>query len=513
MKTNKLFGFLFIIFALSAIVITIPLASADTLQKSDFSMGSFAKSIDYYDYVRNYASANNITLPSGFNNYHANTYMTYVNTSGVQVLYSGLENITHDGTNYLNIPMQSVIMHYKTSNDNQDAVAESTFLMLMAFNESSNTNFPGSPTLDDTLYASFSLGYDLSFLNASIPVLNSQTELIPLAHSEDGLTWTWGMTYTNMTALWWRTYIDPSNTHFDASRPLALSVYDELSFMYTLNIDPAANTATLTENHVIGRMRDLFIGVTPLVWLHYNSTGTYGLLGRKLGTDTVYDFIQNNGLKMSVINYQTLVLADHQTYSATESGQDTNQTESSVSSSSISTYADNGEKIFNANFGSKENYELYNYTANPTENTFDTYQSVTRTANAGDFAGNSLFDFQTSLSRFLPLVIVHMYPALYAKVQATLTDISKANYFYITSYPTYSGYKIVHDPTYTAYIASPQTTITSSTSSTPATTSPVISASSSLRNGFIVVVVVIVAVVLAVAFLAVKRKGKIMPRQ
>jgi len=476
----------FVTMILLMMAMTLPFASADTLQKSDFSMGSFAKSIDYYDYVRDYASANNITLPSGFSNYHANTYVVYVNTSGVQVLYAGLENVTHNGSAYLNIPMQSIIMHYKTVNESQDVIAESTFLMLMAFQESPSSSFPGSPTINDTLYASFSLGYDLTSLNATVPALNSQTELIPLTHSEDNLSWSWGMSYSNMTALWWETYIDPSNPHYDSGFPVALSVYDELSFTYNLTIDPTAHTATLTENHVIGRMRDLFIGESPLLWVHYNSTGTYGLLGRKLGNSTIYDFIQNNGIEMSVINYQTLVMATHQTYSTTASGENATQTETPVSNSSIATYSDDGEKIFNADFGTKQNYELYNYTADPTETTYQTYQAVTRTANAADFADNTLFDYQTTLARLLPLVVAHMYPSLYARAQATISDLSKANYFYITSYPEYSGYKIVHDPTFTAYIASPQTTPTSTPASTPA---PSI--------GFIIAIVIVAAIVIA----------------
>jgi hypothetical protein len=31
-------------------------------------------------------------------------------------------------------------------------------------------------------------------------------------------------------------------------------------------------------------------------------------------------------------------------------------------------------------------------------------------------------------------------------------DATKADYLFITSYPTYSGYKVTHDPVYTAYI-------------------------------------------------------------
>jgi RsiW-degrading membrane proteinase PrsW (M82 family) len=56
--------------------------------------------------------------------------------------------------------------------------------------------------------------------------------------------------------------------------------------------------------------------------------------------------------------------------------------------------------------------------------------------------------------KFLPLVVVHMYPELFQKATETISDMSKANYFYTTSYPTYGGYRIEHDPVFTAYIAS-----------------------------------------------------------
>jgi hypothetical protein len=61
------------------------------------------------------------------------------------------------------------------------------------------------------------------------------------------------------------------------------------------------------------------------------------------------------------------------------------------------------------------------------------------------------------LMKFLPLVVVHMYPALFAKATSTISDLSRANFFYTIAYPEYSGYRIEHDPTFTAYIASPAT--------------------------------------------------------
>jgi hypothetical protein len=60
--------------------------------------------------------------------------------------------------------------------------------------------------------------------------------------------------------------------------------------------------------------------------------------------------------------------------------------------------------------------------------------------------------------KFLPAVVVHMYPALFAKSLSTIANMSRANYFYIIAYPEYSGYRIEHDPIFTAFIAAESNT-------------------------------------------------------
>jgi hypothetical protein len=475
-----------------------PLMKADTLVKTDFEQESFAKTVDFCDYVRAYNTLHGIPEPENFDKWHANMYMTYVNTSGLKVLYAGLEDITTDESSYLRIPMQSFIMAYKTNQENRDVILASTFLMLMAFNETSASLYPNSPDRKDTLFASFSLGFDLSNLGQKLPVLNSKTETIPLTHSEDKLEWTWGMKYTNLTALWWQTWIDPSNPHFRNGWPVGLTVYDELTFTYKLTIDPVAGTAMLQENHVIGRMRHLFVGIIPALWTYYNSTGTYNMLGMKTSNDTIHDFIQDNGLEMSIINFQTSVVADHETYSQTQLGQNVTDTEAEVTDTSIGTYADDGEKIFNADFGTKKEYKLYNYTADPTETTFDTYEATARTAKIAGFAGNGgLFALHIGLMKFLPAVVIHMYPALFAKAVSTIANMSRANYFYTIAYPEYSGYRVEHDPTFTAYIA------------TESTATPTPQGTPDLQGfgGLIIILVIVVVVGIGIAVFVARRKS------
>jgi hypothetical protein len=492
-----------------------PFTSAQTLTKTDFQQQTFTKTLDYYDYVRQYATNNNLTLPANFNQTHANMYMTYINNSGVQLLYAGLEGLSNN-SDTLRIPMQSILMHYKT-NTFRDVLSASTFLMLLAFNETTNSIYPNSPDQKDTLYASFSLGFDLTTFNNTLPNLNSKTTTIPLVTSANGLEYTWGMQYTNLTALWWRTWLNSNDTSFNSSVfPVAISTYDELTFNYKLTIDPIAGTATLQENHIIGRMRDLIVGVIPLLWTHYNSTGEYGMLGRKISDQTIYNYIENQGIKMSILNLQTSILADHTTYSQITTNQDS-QTETTANIASISTFTEDGQKISTTNFSNKQTYNLYNYTADSTETTFNSYDSLTRTISAAGFADESgLYAYHVSLMKLLPLTVAHICPELYAKAITTIGNITKADYFYSISYPTYSGYKIEHDPTFIAYITpqgtqqstSPIETTSPSTSLSAEPTGTQTSNNPSNSNGTIITVMAIVAIVAIVAVVVLLMRHK-----
>jgi hypothetical protein len=432
--------------------------ATDTLLATDFNEESWEKTIDFFDYARAYALLHGMPLPPS--TWHAYMYMTYVNTNGLKMLYSGLANVTFGLGGYLTIPMQTFMMNYKTENHSRDVLTASTFLMLLAFNETAESSYSNSPDMYDNLWSSFSLGFNLAalFPNNTFPSLNSEASIIPLTHSSDNLHWSWGMRYTNLTAIWWKTDISPENHTYNNSRPVALATYDELTFTYNLTISPETHTATLTENHVIGRIRDLFhFWVASPLYNHYNSTGCYRY-GEKISNETVYEFIQQNQIKMSIVNFQTVVMIDHETYSNSLSGQNVTDSDENVTDSSISTYADDGERIFDASFGTKQTYDLYNYTVDQTENTFATYNASARTCRIGGFAQNTeLFGLHVGLMRFLPLLIAKMHSPMYDRAKEVIANMSLANYFYIVAYPTYGGYRVEHDPSFTAYMAAPAT--------------------------------------------------------
>jgi hypothetical protein len=488
-----------LLLTLSATLTIKPAPAADTLTANDFKLKSFSKTVDFFDFARQYAAAAGKPVPPGY--LHAYLYQTYINVSGFQLYYSGLINITaQQGTSALTIPVQSFIEHYKTPNGN-DVLTSSSFIMLMAFNETETTKYPDSPDVKDYLYASFSLGLDLDQIygNNTKPALSSKTEVIPLISSNNNLTWTWGMRYTNLTAIWLRAFVDPTNATY-AAFPVALTTYDELTFTYRLDIDLNNHKATVTSNYVVGRMINLvFIEwrwvtiLTIPVYLpevvHYNATGKYSLDGKtKLSTETIYQFLDTQNIKMSIVLFQNSLILDGIKTQSTYGNQNVTDAEVDVSNGEISTKAGN-EEIFKTDFGTKATYQLYNYTADPTETEYTTHDAVTRTAPRLGYAKNSLFSIHVALLKYVPLIVQHIAPALYQKAKDYMLNMTYADYFYLISYPEYSGFKVKHDPTYTAYIAS-------TTGTLPA------------PNLFgLVLIVGIIAVIAIAVILVVKRRG------
>ncbi|MGD8565644.1 MAG: hypothetical protein PVF96_04770 [Candidatus Bathyarchaeota archaeon] len=448
--SRHLHGFFTIITLLLTIVSLIaPSLAIDYLEPGDFEEDSWDKTVDYLEYVDVYAAAHGKPRPPA--GAHAYLYMTYVNHLGLKMLYAGLSNITMGlGKLSVTLPIQTFMIHYKTENQSRDVVAASSYIMLLAYNETGQTIYNDSPDRNDTLYASFSMGFDLSnLIQEDTPTITSETKIIPLTHPDEN-TWHWGMTYTNLTAIWWRVNIDPENATY-TSIPVAVSVYEELTFTYDLIFNPNSNNATIRSNYVIGRMTDLWVVDTwwwifPVI-VHYNSTGCYRLDRTLYSNETIYQFLHKHGISMSIVLFQASALLDQTTISSVK-GEDIAENEKLVSNNTISTFTNDGEKIYDTDFGSKNTYTLHNFTSDTTE----TYNTITRTVDRRGFTHNPVLHIHTFLMRYIPLALVHMDPPLFEKAKNRLLNMTYADYFYIISYPTYDGYKIVHDPTHTVYL-------------------------------------------------------------
>ena len=423
-------------------------ATGPNLQSTDFTAQSFSKTVDFYSYVRQYAAANNIN-DTAIQNQHAYIYANFINVGGFQLFYAGLVNATDPGNSNINvtIPIQTVFEHFKTPGG-KDALTASSFLSLVAFQDATNDPMPNTPHLNDTIYASFSLGVNLTALTGQkAQSYVASSSIIPLT-STDSNHWSWGLNYTNLNAIWWRVYPYPSlnpflNT-FD-NIPVAFAQYSQLSFVYSLAIDPTAKTATLTESYTVGQMTNLWIRTTPVT--HLNSTGTYYLNGTKVtGAPNIYQYLSQNGYKLSIVQSQTAVVANIDTSDSTSNGTSVdNDASADVSNTDVSTIAA-GETVFKSNFAAKPTYQVDNSTSGAT----NTYNDTVRTVNRKAWGGNPLFAIQNVFMGFLPLFVEHVDPTLFAAARAGMADFWVSNYLYIITYPTWGGYKIVNDPQYEA---------------------------------------------------------------
>ncbi len=416
-------------------------SGATTIQSTDFQQQSFSKVTDWFDYVRQYAAANGLPAPNSSE--HAYLYTNYINVNGFQLFYVGLVNATHLGR-YVTIPLQSFFEHYKTPGG-KTAITASSFISLVAFQENSSTIYPNSPDRNDTLYASFSLGFNMSAFGSQTPSYVASSQITPLTTS-DNFHWTWGLKYTNLNAIWWRIGVDPLNPSWDSSIPRALSRYSELTFNYDLTIDPTTKTAKLTTSYTIGKVTDLWL-LTRWPVQHLTATGTYYLNGTQASTQTVYQYLNAGGYKMSIVLAHKAILASHTTTDKDDSGKSVDDSDDDVTRSGIDTKADDGERVFRADFGVKATYKLYD----PSETNYQTYNVTTRTVRRPGWGGNPVFAFQNRFMGFLPLFVAHVDPALFQQAQAGMVSFAVANYLYVIAYPQWGGTRIVHDPDFTAF--------------------------------------------------------------
>ena len=418
---------------------------ADTVQSTDFQGQSFTKVVDWYDYVRQYAAANGFTPPNA--SAHAYLYANYINSGGYQLFYVGLVNVTNNGR-YVTVPLQTFFQHFKTPGG-KDAITASSFLSLLAFNESSTTDaVSNSPDASDTVYASFSLGIDLgAYLQNHAPSYLASSKVAPLTQVGTN-HWTWGLKYNNLSAIWWKITPDPLNPFYDPV-PRGVARYSELTFNYDLTLDPSTKTAHLTETYTIGKVTDLWvIRFLPTFVRHYNSTGTYYLNGTQASAQTVYQVLQLGGYKLAVVLTNKTILASHTTTDKDSSGTAVDDAQSGdLSHSNVTTTADDGERIFQADFSAKHTYQLYDPSdANPV-----TYNVTTRTVRRDGYVKNHLYDFQNTFMGFLPIFVAHVDPGLIQQAKAGLASFQTSDYLYIISYPQWGGTRIVNDPDYSAF--------------------------------------------------------------
>src|SRR5206468_9934214 len=173
-------------------------------------------------------------------------------------------------------------------------------------------------------------------------------------------------------AMWWKVNPDPLFPGCIPTTPRGLAQYTELTFNYSLAIDPRSKTATLTASYTVGRITDLWI-ITPSPGVHMNATGTYNLDGTLHNSTNVYQYMTAKQLKLSIVLSQKAIIAGATTTNKDDSGASVdNDTSTDVTHTAVNTAASDGERALRPDLGVKPQYNRYNYTKDTSETTYAT---------------------------------------------------------------------------------------------------------------------------------------------
>jgi hypothetical protein len=172
---------------------------------------------------------------------------------------------------------------------------------------------------------------------------------------------------------------------------------------------------------------------------------------QKVTAETIHGFLGKNKISMSVVMGQRTWVSDKEV-SNTVNGVDASTEGLNISTGSIQSTTSDGQKVYDVSFGEKNTYKL------EAEGGEKTYDALTRTVEVNYYAKSPLLHLQNLLLFFSNTLAARMFPTKYVEVSKVWMNATKANYLYITSYPTYDGYQVTHDPVYTAYIPPVKTT-------------------------------------------------------
>src|SRR6266851_1989813 len=87
-----------------------------------------------------------------------------------------------------------------------------------------------------------------------------------------------------------------------------------------------------------------------------------------LNTQKIYQYLTTKQLKLSVVLSQKAIIAGTATTNKADSGASVdNDNSTDITHTAVNTAASDGERAFRADFGVKPQYNVYNYTKDPSE--------------------------------------------------------------------------------------------------------------------------------------------------
>ena len=400
--------------------------------------------------------------------------MSYINHDNAQAFLLAFKTYEKDG-NISTLPYQLFGMHY-TSVDKRDVFIGTVLAFLMVFNDTYNGTGPGEngmpdPAHEDVYYVvPFGVGGTLTNGTYVPEVSAISAQKLGEGH------YRFGMTYRNMYAK----IIDANNLIaliLSSQFPLYIARFSELTITYDIRY--VNNTLVAESFYTLGQVTKL--------WLWGVEVDPH-LIPDNWGVAAVH-YVAMFGSTYLVEGNQTGHTID--TNIQHKIGEDLNLKVGSPA-----------RKVFNVGFRGK--FDLIDEaTSNVIRSGADAYNLIVR-ATVMDAL---LVAWQGAFSLGVMATMAYaLSPDLQSRYSGPLdlvlhggSQFLTSTLWYAVSFPRWGGYRVVHDPAYTAYLAPAEVT-------EPAQNLGAIA-------GLMILVLIVMVVIVAIVAIATRRKGKGHPPQ
>jgi hypothetical protein len=357
---------------------------------------------------------------------------SYVNSQNVQAFMLALNNISNEdgiGT----VPFQLFGMHYYTP-ENREIFVASILAFLMVFNDTYNGTGPGENGLPDP--GNEDVSYVIPFGVASLvdPDYIPETNVMPVEKLGEG-HYRFGIQYLNQYAIVTPNYI--ASVLFKTGW---LAKFSEFSVMYEVSIDNETGEVKAETWYTIGQVTDLWLFV----------------LGIPIPVDPS-EIPSNFGL--SVVHFVTVFTSNYVGADGNTTGVVLNPDITAPLDEDIVLKVGDDERAMK--IGTRGTFDLIDEgTDEPVREGEDAFNAIVG-VQAVDlllvawqlgFAAGCMSVFAYGLSDYVqanydgPLDL-----ATRSLLPANEDGFNAQPLWYAVSFPQWDGYRIVHDPTYTAY--------------------------------------------------------------
>lgn len=395
--------------------------------------------------------------------------MNYDNVQAFLLALNSIQDANGTGT----IPFQLFGIHYYTPEKREVFIA-AVLAFLMVFNDTYNGTGPGTNGLPDPGHEDVS--YVIPFGVA--PLVNSsyvpQTIVEPVVKIADG-HYRFGVRYLNEYAI-----VTPNFLASMVYKTGWLARFSELSITYDISIDNVTGEVKAETFYTIGQVTQLWLFV----------------LGIPFPVDPK---AMPDSLGLSVVHFVTVFTSKYSGAAGNTTGNTLNpNVNAPLNQDVVLRVGDDNERAMK--IGTRGTFDLVNESSNMTVLSDQPAMTAIVGAKAVDlllvawqlgFAAGCMSVFAYALSNYVQT----QYSGPLDLAQRSLLPTNNQGFnahplWYAVSFPRWDGYRVVHDPTYTAYTDIAQTS----------------GGAEPLNLGGIIVLLLIIAVVAVVAVLALRRR-------